>query len=120
MGISPTLTARLLGGPTPPCGLTTACIETSIPGGPIQIESSACRVSSLPRPYRRHGLAATLLDRVIDDAADRGAKWVEGYPYTEPDGDDPSHYRGPKHIYRDRGFEEVEQHDGYLVMRRAT
>lgn len=71
-------------------------------------------------PYRRHGLAATLLDRVIDDAADRGAKWVEGYPYTEPDGDDPSHYRGPKHIYRDRGFEEVEQHDGYLVMRRAT
>jgi GNAT superfamily N-acetyltransferase len=36
-------------------------------------------------PYRRHGIAATLLDGVIADAADRGARWIEGYPYNDPE-----------------------------------
>jgi GNAT superfamily N-acetyltransferase len=34
-------------------------------------------------PYRRHGLAAALLDRVLADAPERGAVWVEAYPFTE-------------------------------------
>ena len=35
-------------------------------------------------PFRRHGVAAALLDRVIADApAGRGASCVEGYPHNE-------------------------------------
>ena len=32
-------------------------------------------------PYRRHGVAAALLDRVLADAPGRGADWVEAYPF---------------------------------------
>jgi GNAT superfamily N-acetyltransferase len=71
-------------------------------------------------PFRRHGLTARLLDRVIADAADRGARWVEGYPYNEPEGDDPSHYRGPKAIYDARGFEPVERREYETVLRRPV
>jgi GNAT superfamily N-acetyltransferase len=71
-------------------------------------------------PYRRHGIAERLLDRVIADAVDRGADWIEGYPYDDPESGDPGHYRGPKHIYVSRGFEPVEQREDDTVMRRAA
>jgi GNAT superfamily N-acetyltransferase len=71
-------------------------------------------------PYRRHGIAERLLDRVVDDAADRGARWIEGYPYNEPESGDPGHYRGPRHIYGTRGFEPIEQREHVTVMRRAA
>lgn len=71
-------------------------------------------------PYRRHGLAAMLLDRVLADAVDRDAHWVEGYPYTEPEARDPGHFRGPRPIYDARGFEAVEVRERYTVMRRPT
>ena len=71
-------------------------------------------------PYRRHGIAATLLDRVIADAADRGARWIEGYPYNDPESGDPGHFRGPKHIYDARGFEPIEQREHDTVVRRAA
>jgi GNAT superfamily N-acetyltransferase len=29
-------------------------------------------------PFRRHGVASALLDRVIEDASARGASWIEG------------------------------------------
>jgi len=68
-------------------------------------------------PYRRHGVAATLLDRVIADAPERGAEWVEGYPYKEPEVNDPGHFRGPRHIYEERGFVPVEERAKDTVMR---
>ncbi|HXV70401.1 MAG TPA: GNAT family N-acetyltransferase [Acidimicrobiia bacterium] len=68
-------------------------------------------------PYRRHGLAATLLDGVIADAPERGAEWVEGYPYNEPEANDPGHFRGPRHIYEERGFEPIEERAKDTVMR---
>jgi GNAT superfamily N-acetyltransferase len=71
-------------------------------------------------PYRRHGLAATLLDRVIEDAGDRGAHWIEGYPRNEPKPDDASHFRGPRQIYDARGFEPVEVRERDTVMRLAV
>jgi GNAT superfamily N-acetyltransferase len=71
-------------------------------------------------PYRRHGLAARLLDRVLTDAGDRGARWVEGYPVSEPRGDDASHFRGPTHLYAERGFEPVERRERDTVVRRAV
>jgi GNAT superfamily N-acetyltransferase len=71
-------------------------------------------------PYRRHGIAARLLDRVIADAADRGADWIEGYPRSDPEGDDAGHFRGPRHIYDTRGFEPIEEREHDAVMRRAS
>jgi len=68
-------------------------------------------------PFRRHGIAAALLDRVIADAPTRGASWVEGYPRNEPRGDDAGHFRGPRSMYETRGFQAIEVRDGYAVMR---
>lgn len=71
-------------------------------------------------PYRRHGIAAKLLDRVIADAPERGGRWVEGYPHNEPEGNDPGHFRGPRHLYETRGFEPVERRERDTVMRRGV
>ena len=70
-------------------------------------------------PYRRHGLAAALLDRVIEDAPERGARWVEGYPARQPKGD-AGHFRGPRVLYETRGFREVAERERHVVMRRAV
>jgi len=71
-------------------------------------------------PFRRHGIAATMLDRVIADAAGRGASAVEGYPHNKPDQSDAGHFRGSRSMYDARGFVpvEVRQHD--TVMRLAV
>ena len=71
-------------------------------------------------PYRRHGVASALLDRVLADAADRGADWVEGYPFNDPDDRDAGHFRGPRSMFDARGFEPVETHERYTVVRRAV
>jgi GNAT superfamily N-acetyltransferase len=71
-------------------------------------------------PYRRHGISAMLLDRVIADAANRGADWIEGYPYNDPESGDPGHYRGPTQIYDSRGFEPIEHREKDTVMRRSA
>lgn len=71
-------------------------------------------------PYRHHGMAATLLDRVIADAGERGARWVEGYPYDQPEDSDAGHFRGPRHVYEARGFQAVERRGRYTVMRRPV
>jgi len=90
------------------------------PDGPDPASVIGVSCFIIAPPYRRHGLSARLLDRVIDDATDRGAEWIEGYPYNEPDEGDPGHYRGPRHIYEARGFEPVEQRERDTVMRRAA
>ena len=71
-------------------------------------------------PYRRHGVSGKLLDRVIEDAGSRGASWVEGYPYNDPDSGDPGHFRGPRQIYEERGFSSVESRERDTVMRRPV
>ena len=69
-------------------------------------------------PFRRHGVASALLDRVIADAAARGAAWIEGYPGNAPPDGDAGHFRGARSMFAARGFEviEVRKHD--TVMRR--
>jgi GNAT superfamily N-acetyltransferase len=71
-------------------------------------------------PFRRHGVAAALLDRVIADAAARGASWVEGYPHTVPEGSDAGHFRGPRSMYDARGFEPIEVRERDTVVRRPA
>jgi GNAT superfamily N-acetyltransferase len=90
------------------------------PDGPDPASVIGVSCFIIAPPYRRHGLAARLLDKVIDDATDRGAEWIEGYPYNEPDEGDPGHYRGPRHIYEASGFEPVEERERDTVMRRAA
>jgi GNAT superfamily N-acetyltransferase len=72
-------------------------------------------------PYRRHGLASALLDRVIADAAGRGAAWVEAYPFNEaPDDSDGAMFRGPRSMYQERGFEVIEVRERDSVVRRPV
>ena len=68
-------------------------------------------------PYRRHGVAAALLDRVIADAPSRGASWVEAYPHNEPENGDGGHFRGPRLMYDARGFEPLKERDNDTVVR---
>lgn len=68
-------------------------------------------------PYRRHGIADGLLDRVIQDAPDRGAGWIEAYPYNDPGDSDAGNYRGPRTMYEERGFQAVEVRDKDTIMR---
>ena len=71
-------------------------------------------------PFRRHGVASALLDRVIADASARGASWIEGYPHNEPKGSDAAHFRGPRSMYEARGFQPIEVREHYTVMRRSV
>ncbi len=90
------------------------------PDGPDPASVVGVSCFLIAPPYRRHGLAAMLLDRVIADASDRGAQWVEGYPHNEPEGNDPGHFRGPRHLYEERGFEPVEERSNDIVVRRPS
>lgn len=84
---------------------------------PASVIGVSCFV--IAPPYRRHGLAARLLDAVIADAPSRGAAWVEAYPHNDPQEGDAHHYRGPRRMYDARGFEPVERRERDTVMRRS-
>lgn len=71
-------------------------------------------------PYRRHGVAGALLDRVIADAGARNASWVEAYPHKQPEDGDGGQFRGPKSMYDARGFEPVEVREHSTVVRRPA
>jgi GNAT superfamily N-acetyltransferase len=71
-------------------------------------------------PFRRHGVASALLDRVIEDASARSASWIEAYPHNEPKTNDAAHFRGPRSMYAARGFQPVEVQEDYTVMRRSV
>ena len=70
-------------------------------------------------PYRGHGIARRLLDRVIGDAADRGLDGVEAYP---PRGQVPEdmNYRGSRRMFDGAGFTEVKVRTYDVVVRRPT
>lgn len=71
-------------------------------------------------PYRRHGLSTALLDRVIADAPERGAKWIEAYPFNGESEDDAGNFRGRRSMYDSRGFVEVDVRGRDSVVRRAV
>jgi GNAT superfamily N-acetyltransferase len=89
-------------------------------GGPAPRSVIGVSCFVIAPPYRRHGVAAALLDRVIADGAARGAAWIEGYPHNEPQANDAAHFRGPRSMYDARGFHVVEAHERYTVMRRSV
>jgi len=71
-------------------------------------------------PYRRHGLAAKLLERVLADARGRGATWVEAYPFKGEREGDAAHFRGPRSMFDADGFEQVEERERDTVVRRRV
>jgi GNAT superfamily N-acetyltransferase len=71
-------------------------------------------------PYRRHGVSAALLDRVVADGEARGARFVEGYPRRVQTGDDSGAFCGPRSMFDARGFAPAEEHERYVVVRRPV
>lgn len=87
------------------------------PDGPASQSVIGVSCFVVAPPFRRHGVASTLLDRVIADAASRGASWVEAYPHNEPEAGDAGHFRGPRSMYEARGFQLVERLERFSVVR---
>jgi GNAT superfamily N-acetyltransferase len=85
---------------------------------PASVIGVSCFVIS--PPFRRHGIASALLDRVIADAPARGAAWVEAYPHNKPEESDAGHFRGPRSMYDARGFEPVQVRERDTVVRRPA
>jgi GNAT superfamily N-acetyltransferase len=71
-------------------------------------------------PYRRHGLSRALLERVIADAPQRGAAYVEAYPLREHRGTDAGRFRGAREMYDALGFEPVAERVHDVVVRRSV
>ncbi|MFW9888940.1 MAG: GNAT family N-acetyltransferase [Candidatus Thorarchaeota archaeon] len=87
------------------------------PNGPESESIIGISCFVIAPPYRRHGIASALLDRVIADAASRGALWIEGYPRNKPESNDGAHFRGPRSMYTKRGFQPVVVREHDTVMR---
>ena len=90
------------------------------PHGPEPSSVIAVSCFVIAPPFRRHGIAAALLDRVIADAAGRGAAWIEGYPHNRPEESDAAHFRGPRSMYDARGFVPVTVRERDTVVRLAS
>jgi GNAT superfamily N-acetyltransferase len=77
----------------------------------------------VPRPYRRRGVSARLLDAAAAFARRRGARIVEGYP-TEPRGaaiPDVHVFTGLRSAFDRAGFAEVARRSPTRpIMRRAV
>ena len=72
-------------------------------------------------PYRGHGLAPKLLDRVLADAPGRGARWIEAYPFNEATKAEAlANFRGDRRMFDERGFEPVEERERDVVVRRRV
>ena len=90
------------------------------PGGPEPRSVIGISCFVIAPPFRRHGIASALLDRVIADASARGASWIEGYPDNAPEGSDAGHFRGARSMYDARGFEPIEVRERDTVVRLAV
>lgn len=91
--------------------------RTVDPSGPAPASVIGVSCFVVAPPFRRHGVAAALLDRVIADASARGAAWIEGYPRNNADETDAGNFRGPRSMYDAHGFTPVEVRERDTVMR---
>ncbi len=88
------------------------------PDGPAPPSVIGVSCFVIAPPFRRHGIASALLDRVMADASARGASWIEGYPHHAPEPSDAGHFRGPRSMYDARGFEPIAVRERDTVVRR--
>lgn len=91
------------------------------PDGPVPESVIGISCYVVAPPYRRHGVAGALADRVIPDAAGRGAAWIEAYPHTDAaDAAEAHHFRGARSMYDARGFDAVKAVGKHTLMRRSA
>jgi len=90
------------------------------PNGPEPASVIGVSCFVIAPPFRRHGVASALLDRVIADASRRGAAWIEAYPHNKPDENDAGHFRGPRSMYDARGFEPIQVRERDTVVRLSA
>jgi GNAT superfamily N-acetyltransferase len=89
------------------------------PNGPDPSSVIGVSCFVIAPPFRRHGIASALLDRVIADAPSRGAAWIEAYPRNHPDANDAAYFRGARSMYEARGFKAIEVRERDTVVRRG-
>ncbi len=68
--------------------------------------------------FRRKGVAAALLNRVLQDAAAEGCQVLEAYP-AAGELDCFGHYHGHPAMYEACGFKPYRQLDGYSIYRKT-
>jgi GNAT superfamily N-acetyltransferase len=85
---------------------------------PASVIGVSCFV--IAPPFRRHGIASALLDRVIADASARGASWIEGYPHNKPEASAAGRFRGARSMYDARGFEPIQVREHDTVVRLSA
>lgn len=68
--------------------------------------------------FRNHGIARQLLDRVITDYTMGDYAYCEAYP-AKNTGSCEKNYKGPMRLYEQRGFQMVEEHDHFTVVRKS-
>jgi GNAT superfamily N-acetyltransferase len=90
------------------------------PDGPEATSVIGVSCFVIAPPFRRHGIASALLDRVIADASARGAAWIEAYPDNKPAESDAGHFRGPRSMYDARGFEPIQVRERDTVVRLSA
>jgi GNAT superfamily N-acetyltransferase len=90
------------------------------PNGPPPSSVIGVSCFVIAPPFRRHGVASALLDRVIADAGARGASWVEAYPHNTPDASAAGHFRGTRSMYDARGFTPIAVRAHDTVVRLAV
>lgn len=94
--------------------------RTVDPNGPAAEDVIGVSCFIVAPPYRQHGVAEALLDRVMADATKRGATWVEAYPFNESPNGESKSFRGPRQMYDRRRFEPIEIRGRDTVVRRSV
>lgn len=97
-----------------------ALFNTVDPDGPEPADVIGISCFIVAPPYRQHGVAEALLDRVMADAAERGAVWVEAYPFNEFRDEASKNFRGPRPMFDSRRFEPIEIRGRDTVVRRPV
>lgn len=88
---------------------------------PVPAHEAAALVCFVVAPgARRTGVARALLTGALTDLASRGVRVADAYPRAEETSDrfDQDHYRGPRSLFVEAGFEALERVQGVLVMRK--
>lgn len=67
--------------------------------------------------YRGVGIASAFIERVCNDAKEKGYVAVEGYAKLSPKIDNFD-FQGPMQLYKKAGFVEVARQDGQVIMRK--
>ncbi len=80
------------------------------------VGSLACFV--IAAPYRRHGVAAALLEAALDRLRAQGVRVAEAYPARSSDSAQVN-YRGPLQMFLRAGFEPYRETERHLIVRKT-